>query len=388
VSDRLYLDHNATTALRADARAAMLAAIDVRAASSSPHAEGRRARAIVEEAREKVAALVGASPRNVIFTSGATEANATALTPHWQVGRDRSPLGRLLVGATEHASVLAGGRFGRPGEVLPATASGLPDLAEWERRIGGGEGRPLVSLMAANNETGVIQPIAAIAEMVRRAGGLLHCDAAQAAGKVALSLASLGADLVTLSSHKLGGPFGAGALVKTRDDLHLLDPLMKGGGQEMGARAGTENIVALAGFRAAAASAKDELRSEGHRQAALRDLILARLRAEAPNLVVFGEGVERLPNTLSFACPGFKAETLLMALDLEGVAVSSGSACSSGKVKASHVLEAMGVAPELSACALRLSVGRTTDAMDVDRFIDAWNRVTKRIHERQDSRAA
>jgi cysteine desulfurase len=390
-SDRLYLDHNATTPLRPEARAAMLAALDVAASASSPHAEGRHARHILEAAREDVAALVGAEPRQVILTASATEANVTALTPHWQRACADPPLARLLLSAVEHASVRSGGRFGENREILPVDAQGRADRKLWARRMGelhGAGERPLVSLMAANNETGVLQPVADVAETVHAAGGLLHCDAAQAAGKIPLSIAALGADLLTLSSHKLGGPLGAGALVLASASLHLAEPLLRGGGQERGARAGTENIAAIAGFGAAASAARAALSEEGARQRALRDRLEREMRALAPGLIIFGEGAERLPNTLCFADVGSPAETMLMALDLEGIALSAGAACSSGRITGSHVLAAMGVSADVARCALRLSIGHTTIESDVHRFLSDWNRVRKRIHDRQGAEAA
>jgi cysteine desulfurase len=390
-SDRLYLDHNATTPLRPEARAAMLAALDVTASASSPHAEGREARRIVEDARQQVAALVGAEPRNIIFTASATEANAAALTPNWQRADRRLPLSRLLLSAIEHASVLAGGRFAGLGERLPVDAPGRADLEAWAGRMAelrdAGE-QPLVSLMAANNETGVLQPVAKVAGMAHLAGGLVHCDAAQAAGKIPLSLAALGADLVTLSSHKIGGPIGAGALVLASTSLHLAEPLLRGGGQERGARAGTENVAAIAGFGAAASAAASALAGEAARQRSLRDRLEREMRARAPALIIFGESAERLPNTICFADEGCPAETMLMALDLEGIALSAGAACSSGRITGSHVLSAMGAPPEVARCALRLSIGRTTGASDLERFISVWNRVRKRIHDRQRANAA
>ncbi|MDQ0468857.1 cysteine desulfurase family protein [Labrys wisconsinensis] len=389
---RLYLDHNATTPLRPEARAAMLAALDVTGSASSVHAEGRAARRIVEEAREKVASLVGAAAKAVVFVSGATEANATALTPHWRRGPADRPLEHCLVSAVEHASVLAGGRFAPDRvEMLPVDGAGRADLPAWSARMADlrqANERPLVSLMLANNETGVLQPVAALAEAVQAAGGVLHADAAQAAGKIAISMATLRADLLTLSGHKLGGPFGSGALVLASEALHLAEPLIAGGGQERGARAGTENLPAIAGFGAAAEAAARDLAAEAVRQRALQGRLEAGLGRIAPDVVVFGQGAERLPNTICFAVPGIPAETTLMALDLQGVAVSSGSACSSGKVRASHVLKAMAVVPDLASGAIRVSLGRSTAAEDVERFLAVFHRVHRTIYEKRRMRAA
>lgn len=383
MTQRAYLDWNATAPLRAEARAAMLAALELGGNPSSIHAEGRAARHLVESAREQVAALIGAEPRDVIFTSGGTEANVLALSPAIEVGGDKSPRDRLLVSAIEHPSVRAGGRF-RPEamEEIPATAQGIVDLAALERRLAAlaaqGVVRPLVSIMLANNETGAIQPVAEAAEIVHEAGGLLHVDAVQAAGRIPCDMKALGSDLMTLSAHKLGGPKGAGALAR-RADLHLADPLIRGGGQERGARAGTENVAAIAGFGAAAEAAGRGFAQEGARVAALRDRLEAGLKNISADTVIFAASVERLPNTTAFAVPGIKAETALIALDLDGVAASSGSACSSGKVAASHVLAAMGVDPALARGAIRVSLGFSTSEAEVDHFLNAWNKLVRTL---------
>ena len=345
MSERTYLDWNATAPLRLEAREAVIAALETVGNPSSVHAEGRAARHLIDEARRRVAVLVGAEPANVMFTSGGTEANATALSPR---GRDDM----LLVSAIEHPSVLAGGRFAADHVVqAPVGSEGVIDLAALERQLAGagGEGRRvLVSLMHANNETGVVQPIAAAAAIVHAAGGLLHVDAVQTAGRIACDINQLQADLLTVSGHKLGGPKGVGALVRRSDAIAWPEPLIRGGGQERGTRAGTENVAAIAGFGAAAAAAGRDLAAEGRRLIALRDRLEAKLKAELPPTVIFGAAADRLPNTTLFTVPGLKAETAVIAFDLEGVAVSSGAACSSGKVKASHVLAAMGVPPALA----------------------------------------
>jgi cysteine desulfurase len=387
---RVYLDHNATTALRPEARDALTAALEVVGAASSVHREGREARKVVERAREQVARLVGVPAEAVSFTSGATEANNTALSPHWVARRNGRGCDRALVSAIEHASILNGSRF-EPSrrETLPVTADGVADLAAWTARLSAvaraGE-TPLVSLMLANNETGALQPVREVADIVRSTGGLMHCDAAQAAGKVPISGVSLGADLLSLSSHKIGGPAGVGALVATSDEWHLGEPLIRGGGQERGARAGTENVAGIAGFGAAAAASLRDLAAEAVRLHALRERVEGAVREAGA--VIFAEAVDRLPNTVCFARPGVPAETALIALDLAGVAVSSGSACSSGKVRASHVLEAMGVAAEVVPGAIRVSLGRTTTPGDVETFLSAWNRVLDSIHGRRKVRAA
>jgi cysteine desulfurase len=367
---RVYLDWNATAPLRPEAREAMLAALDAVGNPSSVHAEGRAARRLVEDARRHVAALVGADPGRVVFTSGGTEANAMALAP------GLSGCGALLVSAIEHPSVLAGGRF--PAEAViqvPVGADGRIDLAALGRLLSASaraSASPLVSLMHANNETGVVQPVREAAALIHQAGGLLHVDAVQSAGRIPCDINDVGADLLTLSGHKLGGPQGIGALVWREEGLRLAEPLIKGGGQERGARAGTENVAAIAGFGAAAAAAARVFNREHERLAALRDRLEAGLKALLSGTVVFGAESERLPNTTLFAVPGAKAETAVIGLDLAGVAVSSGAACSSGKVAASHVLAAMGVPAALARGAVRVSLGYATEESHVDRFLAAW----------------
>jgi cysteine desulfurase len=369
MSERIYLDWNATAPLRKEARAAALAALEVTGNPSSVHGEGRAARHWIEQAREEVAALVGAAPRSVVFTSGGTEANMLALVP-------MAPRDRLLVSAIEHPSILAGGRF--PAETverLPVTAAGELDLAALERRMAALGGRALVSLMLANNETGVVQPVSQAASVVHAAGGTLHVDAVQAAGRIPCDINVLGADLLTLSGHKIGAPKGVGALI-ARTALPRLEPVIKGGGQERGLRAGTENVAGIAGFGAAAAAARAGLATERARMAALRDRLEAGLKAASPGVVIFGAGSERLPNTTLFAVAGMRAETAVIAFDLAGVAVSAGAACSSGKVQSSHVLAAMGVPPQLAGAAVRVSLGPSTTESEIDRFIEAWIKVS------------
>jgi cysteine desulfurase len=367
--ERLYLDWNATAPLRPEAREACLRVLETTGNASSVHAEGRQARSQIEAARREIAQLVGAEAKSVTFTSGATEANLLALTPEIVGAGQKLRRDKLLVSAVEHPSVLCGGRFAAEAvEILPVAGSGVLDLDGLKRALARSE-RPLVSVMLANNETGVIQPIAAIAAIVHAANGLLHVDAVQGAGRLDCDIAALGADLMTISSHKLGGPQGAGALIR-RGDLHIAAPLIKGGGQERGLRAGTENVAAIVGFAAAVAALRQQ--PDAERMARLRQALEAGIKAVTPQAVVFGEGVARLPNTTLFAVPGVKAETAIIAFDLKGIAVSSGSACSSGKVQASHVLAAMGVAPELARGALRVSLGWSTTMRDVERFLETW----------------
>jgi cysteine desulfurase len=369
MANRVYLDWNATAPLRREAREAMTAAMDLSGNPSSVHAEGRQARKLVEDARLAIAGAVGALPRSIIFTSGGTEANALALTP----GLRRAsgpPVQRLVVSAIEHASVLAGGRF--PTEAISiagVTRSGLADLDRLRAML---DGMPaaLVSIMLANNETGAVQPVAEAAEIVHSAGGLLHVDAIQAFGKIPIDLKTLNADLVTLSAHKIGGPKATGALVLA-EGLLGLEPLMRGGGQERGHRAGTENVAGIAGYGAAVSAALRALDRDAIRLEGLRNHLESGLR-QTPDVIVFSDDVTRLPNTMLFTVPGLKAETAVIGFDLAGIAVSSGSACSSGKVQPSHVLEAMGFSPKLAQGAVRLSLGWSTSEADIDRCLEAW----------------
>ena len=380
-ADRAYFDWNATAPLRPAARAAMLAALDAPGNASSVHGEGRGARRLIEESRRQVAALAGAEAKQVTFVGGATEANALALTPAIEADGNKAPRDRLFVSAVEHPSVLAGGRFApEQVEILPVDRDGRVDPATLAAALAKAE-RPLVSVMLANNETGVIQPIAEIAGIVHAANGLLHIDAVQAAGRIPLDMSALGADLMSLSSHKLGGPQGAGALI-VRGRLSVA-PLIRGGGQERGIRAGTENVAAIAGFGAAAEAARASLATDAARMAALRDRLEAGLRAATPDAVIFAAGVNRLPNTTLVAVPGIKAETALIAFDLNGIAVSSGSACSSGKVAASHVVAAMGMEPALARGAIRISLGPVTTETQVESLLIAWKRVVPSLLKNQ-----
>jgi cysteine desulfurase len=389
MTKRTYLDWNATAPLRPEARAAMIAALDEIGNPSSVHREGRAARRILEEARELVAALVGAEPRNVTFTSGGTEANMLALTPALETAQEKPRFDRLLVSAVEHVSVRCGGRF-PAGQVeeIAATEDGIIDLGALERRLAElkwqGKPPPLVSIMAANNETGAVQPVREAAAMVHGppAGGLLHVDAIQAVGRIPFNIDDLEADLISISAHKMGGPKGVGALVRRAAALHFAQPMIRGGGQERGVRAGTENVAGIAGFGAAAASAMAGMSAGGERMRFLRDRLEAGLGQgpEGPGgPVIFSRNVARLPNTSLFAVPGVKAETALINLDLDGFAVSSGSACSSGKVTPSHVLAAMGVEKPLLGGAIRVSIGPTTSENEIDQFLEAWRKLVSSL---------
>ena len=348
---RVYLDHNATSPLRPSVKAAMLAAMDVGGNASSIHGEGRRARKLMDDAREALAFSLGCLPQMMTFTSGGTEANNFALRG---VGAEV-----ILVSAVEHPSVLAAARAsGKTVELIPVDGVGRVMIDALQTMLG----RPntLVSVMYANNETGVVQPLEQVLDITHAAGALVHVDAVQAFKKTPLNFGILGCDMLTVAAHKVGGPVGIGALV-VRDGL-VIEPLLQGGGQELRRRGGTENLVAIAGFGALAAEPLLDT----------RDLIDA-LEAGLEGAVIFSDGVARLCNTTCFAVPGMSAETLLMNLDLEGFAVSSGSACSSGKVGRSHVLDAMGVAPAISSGAIRVSMGWNTTADDVSRFISTLN---------------
>jgi cysteine desulfurase len=370
--DRVYLDWNATTPLRPEARAAITAALDLVGNPSSIHAEGRAARLLVEQARAEVAKAVGTDARNVIFTSGGTEANSLALTPG--VRRNSGlPINRLIVSAVEHASVLAGGRFPQDAiGIVGVDRAGVVDLDRLREMLADGPPR-LVSIMSANNETGVLQPIADIADIVHEAGGLLHVDAIQSLGKIPFDIKYLKVDLASVSAHKIGGPKGVGAVV-LGEGLAGVEALIRGGGQEQGRRAGTENVAGIAGFGAAITAAMASLENDMERVENLRNRLEISLR-QTQGAIVFSDDAPRLPNTTLFSVPGLKAETAVIGFDLEGIAVSSGSACSSGKVQPSHVLEAMGSGPELATGAVRLSLGWSTTEADIDRCLEAWRKL-------------
>jgi cysteine desulfurase len=371
-----YLDHNATTPLRPEARAAMGDALDKFGNPSSVHRQGRQARRIIEDAREQVAALCGANPRAVVFTSGGTEANALAIG-----GSGRR---RILVSAVEHASVLHAVADAEP---IPVDGNGVIDLDAVAAMLAAADAPALVSVMVANNETGALQPVAEVAEIAHRHGAIVHSDAAQACGKIAVTLADLGVDLLTLSAHKFGGPAGVGALIvgETVD----LAPILRGGKQEHGLRAGTENLAGIAGFAAAAGSASREL-SAWTELRSLRDGLERQAREAVPGARVFAEGTRRLPNTSCLALPGVPSQAQVIALDLAGIAVSAGAACSSGTLGRSHVLEAMGVPVGEADCAIRVSLGWTSTERDIDRFLSEWIglAIGNGVHHRRTATAA
>lgn len=365
----------------------MVAAWDLAGNPSSVHHEGRQARRLVEDARATVAGAVGADSRNVVFTSGGTEANVLALTPGL-VRKGRQPAQWLIVSAVEHASVLAGGRFAAGNiQVLGVDRDGVIRLDELRKLLA--EGPPaLVSVMLANNETGALQPVAEAADLVHQAGGVLHVDAVQALGKISIDIKSLQADLLSISAHKIGGPKGVGALVLA-EGVAGLEALLRGGGQELGRRAGTENVPGIAGFGAAVRAAGLPLAAAGLPQDTIQKIALLRQKLESglrqsSNGIVFAQDVARLPNTVLFGVPGMRAETAVIGFDLEGIAVSSGSACSSGKVQPSHVLEAMGFGPELTRGAVRLSLGWSTTEADIDRCLEAWRKLAGTLLKHSD----
>jgi len=366
----VYCDYNATAPLRPSAKEAMLSAMEIGANPSSVHSLGRSARACLENAREVVASSVGACREDVTFTSGGTEANAAVLNG----ARLHDPLLMPIVCGFEHDAVLAQ----LPEAIkLDVTPDGLIDLEalndlleNWPH-----EGRlPLLSLMLANNETGVVQPVEAAADIIHSFGGLVHCDAVQGLGKIPVSVIDGDLDYLTLSGHKVGGPTGIGAFfVKAGAPFRAT---LLGGGQELGHRSGTQNLAGAAGFAAAIGEALGQI-EEYQSQAKYRDGLEERLKTVA-NVTVFGEKVRRLANTSCLSVEGLRAETQVMAMDLAGVAVSSGSACSSGKVKQSHVLASMGVAETLSQGAIRFSFGWASKEEDYTKAGDAWIEAAKR----------
>ncbi|MBB3912921.1 cysteine desulfurase family protein [Rhizobium fabae] len=376
---RLYLDWNATAPLHPAAREAIMRAIDVFGNPNSVHGEGRAARAAIEGARRKVALLTGADPANVIFTSGATEAANMVLTPEFNMGRTPLKLGRLYFSAVEHLAVREGGRFPKDSTTeIPVTEAGVVDLNALAALLevhDKSTGLPVVAIMLVNNDTGIVQPVEEAARIAHAHGGLFIVDAVQAAGRLPIEIERIGADFMIISSHKIGGPKGAGALI-ARGEALMPKALIRGGGQEKGHRSGTQNSLALIGFGAAAEAALENLGERNAAIAALRDRLEAGMRAAAPDVIIHGLGGPRVANTIFFTLPCLKAETGQIAFDLEGVALSAGSACSSGKVGESHVLAAMGRDAKLGA--LRISLGFSTTDEDIDRAIAAFGKIACR----------
>lgn len=378
-STRLYLDWNASSPLHPAAREAVLRALDMFGNPNSVHGEGRAVRAAIEAARRQVAKLAGADPAHVILTSGATEAANMVLTPDFRMGRTPLAVGHLYYSAIEHPAVREGGRFAKDRTAeIAVTSAGVVDLDALRGLLEAHDktfGLPMVAIMLVNNETGIVQPVREAAEIVHAHGGLLVVDAVQAAGRIALDINELGADFLIVSSHKIGGPKGAGALI-SRGEVLMPRPLIHGGGQEKGHRSGTENSLAVIGFGAAAEVALAEFETRNAMVLALRDRLESGMRAAAPDVIIHGAEGQRAANTTFFTLPGLKAETGQIAFDLEGVALSAGSACSSGKVGESHVLTAMGNDPKLGA--LRVSLGFSTTAEDIDRAIAAFAKIAAR----------
>lgn len=376
--ERHYLDYNATCPARPEVIEAVAATMRLVGNSSSVHGEGRAARAAIENAREKLRALVNAPVNGVIFTSGGTESIHYALNGLVRNGMAR----RIFVSAIEHAAVPSNAQAtGAPVETIPARQNGLVDLIWLKKRLAeydvDRDGGFLVCLMYANNETGAVQPVREAADIVHEAGGLLFVDAAQAVGKIPVNFVMSGADLMAVTGHKFGGPIGIGALI-TAPNL-AIEPVMRGGGHEMNRRAGTHNVSAIVGLGIACECAAETI-AKASKIAAMRDRM--QQAAEAAGAIIWGKDVERLPGTLSLSAPGFSSETQLMAMDLAGIAVSSGSACSSGKTKPSHVLSAMGADDELATCSLRVSIGWNSTNDDVDAFIREWPAAYARVKER------
>ena len=353
---RTYLDHNATSPLRPEAKQAMTAAMDVDGNASSIHAEGRNARKHMDDSRDKLAFHLGCLPPMLTFTSGGTEANNMALRG--------VAVERILISAVEHPSVkAAAAASGKPVEIIPVDRFGSVDLNALEKILRGP--KALVSVMFANNETGVIQPVQDIVALASKAGALTHVDAVQAFGKTKVNFGLMGVDMMTVGAHKVGGPTGIGALI-IRDGL-VVEPLLHGGGQELRRRPGTENLIGMAGFAALTQCAEINVQK-----------LTSEIEQALEGSVIFGQGAARLNNTIYFGHAGMRTETLLMSFDLESIAVSSGSACSSGKVAHSNVLQAMGVAPVISAAAIRVSLGWNTTPQDAQNFIATWQKISAR----------
>lgn len=362
---RIYLDYNATCPVFPEAMDAAMSAMGTVGNASSIHGFGRDARKRVEDARGHVAALAGVRPAQVIFNAGATEGNNTILSGF----ADKN----VLTSSIEHPSVIEAAPHA---DRIPVTTGGLVDLAHLETMLAASK-TDLVSVQLVNSETGIIQPVKDIAEVAHKNGAKIHCDAVQAAGRILVDFKSLGVDYLTLSGHKFGGPQGAGALI-FREGLQL-PKFMKGGGQEKRQRAGTENVAAIAGFGTAAQKVMENLKDWRASMRLLQSRLETGLKALSNDLVIIGENSPRVFNTTNILLPGVPAETQLMALDLDGVAVSSGSACSSGAFKPSHVLIAMGHSEDDARCALRFSYGWATTEAEIDAALDIYGRVLKRI---------
>lgn len=378
-AERTYLDWNATAPLLPTVRDALVSALDLSGNPSSVHKEGRGVRAAVEAARRDVAALVGGQASHVVFTSGATEAANLVLSPRFKMGRAPLTVSHLYVSAIEHPAIREGGRFDKSAMTeVPVTAQGMLDIEALGRLLSQHDrasGLPMVALMLVNNETGIVQPVKEAAQLVHAAGGLLVVDAVQAVGRIAVDIDALDADFLIVSSHKIGGPKGAGALI-SRGEVMMPLPLIHGGGQEKGHRSGTENTLSIIGFGVAAKEAAVMQETESARLATLRARLEDGMRANAPDVIIHGADVTRVGNTTFFTLPGLKSETGQIAFDIEGIALSAGSACSSGKVGESHVLTAMGQDPKLGA--LRISIGHATTEDDIEKAVEAFGKIAGR----------
>ncbi|MBL4758142.1 MAG: cysteine desulfurase [Rhizobiales bacterium] len=387
-SKRTYFDYNATAPLCVEARTAMAAVEGTFGNPSSVHAEGRAARAMIEDAREQIAGIFQVSPADVIFTSGGTEAAATILSPGTGRRENRDPLSKLLVGATEHDCVLRGHRFAADNvESLKVRQDGILDIDHLSQRIeelgeAHGQASIMVTLQAANNETGILQPLSDVRDVLESSGALLVVDAVQCVGRTALDRDSLPGDVLFMSGHKFGGPKGSGAIVLRREGIEI-NQMLRGGGQERNQRAGTENPAAIVGFAAALEAAIRDREIVQSRISGLRDTLEAGVLAITPDAVIIGGSVPRLQNTACIAISSLHAETSVIGFDLRGFAVSAGSACSSGKVGASHVLEAMGLEAGLASSAIRVSLGKETSEDEVERFLEAWRDITCSLEERR-----
>ena len=368
MAQRIYLDYNATAPIRPEVIELMCEIMDTVGNASSIHEPGRQARQRVETARQQVAELVSASAKNIIFTGSGTEADNLAL---------RGFLPRhLIVSGVEHGAILAPALLLDPyATIIEIGPQGQLDLASLEAALNASTEPALVSLMLANNETGIIQPVAEASEIAHGHDALVHCDGIQGAGKILVDIDQLGVDLLSLSGHKIGGPQGVGALVM-REDRSVLAQMV-GGGQEMGRRSGTENVAGIAGFGEAARLVASEL-EQFAALTTMRNCMEEQLAEVAPSRKVIGSDVPRLPNTSCVTMPGVRSDTQVMALDLAGISVSAGSACSSGKVSASHVLEAMGMELDEAMTAIRISLGRSTTEDEINRFVETWSLIFKR----------
>tara|TARA_Y100001970_G_scaffold283401_2_gene398484 strand:- start:105643 stop:106773 length:1131 start_codon:yes stop_codon:yes gene_type:complete len=360
--DLVYLDYNATAPVKPEVTQVVMSVLNNHGNPSSVHSFGRDARELIEEARESVALMVGSQSSNVIFTSGGTESNNLAI----KLVKKK----RLIVSAAEHPSILAAADFaGAEKIILPVDSNGMVSPVMLKDILGPDGTDTLVSIMLANNETGVIQPIAELAQIARSVGAIIHCDAVQGPGRTAINMDALGIHMLSISAHKFGGLKGVGALVISSEQE--VNPIIVGGGQERGWRGGTENVPGIIGMGKAAQLALLDL-DNIEQIANLRDLLEKKILRIEPDVTIFGDKVDRLPNTSSFTMPGVQSETQVMALDLAGIAVSAGSACSSGKVEPSHVLTAMGYSEAIGGCAIRVSIGWTNTEEDIDRFINTW----------------